>query len=247
MHGDGDLRLKLSKDFSGEIGCHGAAATNRCERDINFAEGFDLLLIQLLTQVTKMRDAERAQVEDERRTFDAFDKFGVLMDRYVVDQSVFEARADFVPVRAVVFQAAQDQRITQNDLHGIVIEHLLADGNDVADDVGVRIPTGAQGIGDDTRALAGRNEKEVMTEILNRRIDIRGVSERSIFMRDIRIAACGLSGRDDNEQGSEGNCKAKDDASNPTLTKVLHDAHEHTRMQFLLKTANPQHHAMGLK
>src|SRR5438874_5860504 len=109
-----------------------------------------------------MSDTQGAQVKDERGAFDAFDDFGVLMDRHVVDERILEARADFVPVRAVVLETAQDYRIAPNDLDGVVIEHLFADGDDIADDVRIRIPTRPQRIGDDARALAGGDEEEVV-------------------------------------------------------------------------------------
>ena len=142
-----------------------------------------------------MRDAQGAQVEDECRAFDAFDDFGVLMNRHVIDQRIFDARADFVPVRAIIRQAAQDDGVAQHDLDGIVIEHFFANGDDVADHVWVRIPSQPQGIGDDAGSLAGRDEKKIVAEVLNRSVDVRRIGKRSKSVGHVRVPASGMSRR----------------------------------------------------
>ena len=79
--------------------------------------------------------------KDERGTVDALDEFGVLMDRHVINERVFDARADRVPARAEVFEPAQDQRLAKNDLYRIVVELFFADCDDIGKDVGIWIPS----------------------------------------------------------------------------------------------------------
>jgi len=119
----------------------------------------------------------------------ALDNFSVLMNRHVIDESVFDARADGIPTCPVVLEPAQDHRITQHDLNGIMVELLFADGDDVSDNVRVRIPTRSQRVGDDARSFAGRDEEKIMAEVLNRCVDIRRIGERSQTARNFRIAA----------------------------------------------------------
>ena len=58
MHRDRDLRLELCQDFSGEVRVHGAPAAYRRQGNVDLAEGFDLLLIELLAQVAQVGDAQ---------------------------------------------------------------------------------------------------------------------------------------------------------------------------------------------
>ena len=100
------------------------------------------------------------------------DKFSVLMNRHVIDEHVFDARADGIPTRAIVLEPAQNHRVTQHDLNRIVVELLFADGDDVSDNVRVRIPTRSQRVGDDARSPVGRDEEKIMAEVLDRSVDV---------------------------------------------------------------------------
>lgn len=157
-----------------------------------------------------MRDAQCAQVEDERGAFDAFDDFGVLMDGHVIDKRVFDARADFVPVRAIIRQAAQDHGVAQDDLDGIMVEHLFADRDHIADHVRVGIPSRPQWIGDDSRSFTGGDEKEIVAEVLNRRVDIRRVGKRANPARHVGITASRLRGEGKDEQRTDENYRTED-------------------------------------
>jgi hypothetical protein len=130
------------------------------------------------------------------------------MDRHVVYQSIFDRRADKIPVGTVVFQTAQDQRIAQDDLHRVMIEHFLADGNDIGSDVRIGIPARSQRIGDDARTFARRDEKKVMAKILNRRVNIGRVSERSEATCDIRVTTRGLGSQNQPEQRQDAGSRA---------------------------------------
>ena len=128
------------------------------------------------------------------------DEFGVLMNRDVVDEGVFDIRANRVPLRAIVLEPAQDQRMAQDDLDGIVVEHFFADGDHVGDNVRIRIPTGPERVGDDARSFAGRDEKKVVAEVLNRRINTSRIGKGAKAVRDIRVAAGGVGGRGNGKQ-----------------------------------------------
>src|ERR671923_744368 len=111
------------------------------------------------------------------------------MNRHIVDERIFDSRADGIPAGAIVLEPAQYYRIAADNPHRIVIELLLADGYDVADNVWVRVPSRPQRIGDDARSFAGCDEEKVVTEVLNRRINIGRVSQRRKPARDVRVAA----------------------------------------------------------
>src|SRR5258706_3241244 len=113
-----------------------------------------------------MSDAQSSQVEDKGRALNAFDEFGVLMDWHVVNESILETHADRVPAGAKIFQPAQDQRLSEDDVDRVVVVHLLADGHHVAANVRIRIPSRSQRFGDDARAFAGGDEKKTVAEVL---------------------------------------------------------------------------------
>ncbi len=60
----------------------------------------------------------KSEVIDESLSLQPLDSLGVLMNRHAVNEGIFDARVDHVPVGAVVFQPAQDQRIAQEIKHG---------------------------------------------------------------------------------------------------------------------------------
>src|SRR5918993_2295398 len=136
----------------------------------------------------------------------ALDKFSVLMNWHVIDESVFDARADGIPTRAIVLEPAQNHRITHYDLNGIVVELLFADGDDVSDNVRVRIPTRSQGVGDDARPSAGGDKKKIMAEVLDRSVDVCRVSDRPEAARNFGIAARGISEMGKTQQRIDENC-----------------------------------------
>jgi len=86
-----------------------------------------------------------------------------------------------------------------------VVEHLLADGDDVGRYVRVWIPSGTQRIGDDARAFVGCDEKKIVAEVLNRRIDVRRISEGAEAARHIEVAAGGVGGIGEDKQGTQEN------------------------------------------
>src|SRR5687767_2932427 len=148
-----------------------------------------------------MSDAQGCQVKNEGGAMNALDKFGVLMNRHVVDERILDARADGVPSCAVVLETAQDYRLSQDDLYRIMVVLFFADCDDVAGDVGVRIPARSERVGDDPCSLAGGDEKKIMTEVLNRGIDIRRIGKRhKAAMRHIRVAAGGVDGKGKGKQ-----------------------------------------------
>ena len=63
------------------------------------------------------------------------------MVRHVIDERVFDARADRIPSGAEVFESAQGQRLAKNDLYRIVVELFFADWDDIGNDVGIWIPS----------------------------------------------------------------------------------------------------------
>ncbi len=92
-------------------------------------------------------------------------------------------------------QTAQDQRAPLDQFDIVVIVVLPPNGHDVAHHIRRRIPSGPQGVGDDVRALAGRNEKKVVAEILDRCVRLRRIGDRAKAARHIQIAASGFSKR----------------------------------------------------
>jgi hypothetical protein len=153
---------------------------------------------------------------------DPLDELGVLVNRHVVNQNIFDSRADEIPVGAVVFQPAQNQRIALHDLHSVVVKHLFADCNNVGGDIGIGIPTGPQWIGDDARTLTGRDEKKIVTEILNRRVHIGCIGEPTETTRDIRITARCISGSARPEQRLHQASHAKDHSESCPVCDALH-------------------------
>src|ERR687891_73851 len=116
------------------------------------------------------------------------------MDRHIVDERIFDSRADGIPAGAIVLEPAQNYRIAADNPHGVVIELLLADGYDVADNVWVRVPPRPQRVGDDARSFAGCDEEKVVAEVLNRCVDICRVGKRAKAASDLRITAGSLRG-----------------------------------------------------
>src|SRR5438067_12891284 len=98
-------------------------------------------------------------------------------------------QAVFVTMRTVIYPTTQDQRIAQDYLDGIVIKHLFPDGDNIAADVRVRIPTRPQRVGNDSGSFPGCDEKKAVAEILNGRVDIRRVCDRSKPPRHVWIPA----------------------------------------------------------
>ena len=74
-----------------------------------------------------------------------------------------------------------------------MVELLLADGDDVSDNVRVRIPTRSQEVGDDARSPAGGDEKKIMAEVLDRSVDVCRKSEGSEAAGNFRITARGIT------------------------------------------------------
>src|SRR5688572_1310953 len=145
---------------------------------------------------------------------DALDKFSVLMNRHVIDERVFDARADSIPTCPIVLEPAQNHRVAHHDLNGIVVELLFADGDDVSDNVWVRIPTRSQRVGDNARSPAGGDEKKIMAKVLDRSVDVRRVSDRPEAARNFGIAARGISERGKTHQRIDENCRSQDYAEN---------------------------------
>jgi hypothetical protein len=107
-----------------------------------------------------------------------------------------------------------------------MIELFFTDGDHVADNVGVRIPTRPQWVGDDARPFAGRDEKKIVAEILNRRIHARRVGDGpKAAPRNIQIATGRPSGRGKSELCAKEDCQTQDQAQSRTLTKALHNTH----------------------
>ena len=117
------------------------------------------------------------------------------MDRHIVDERIFDSRADRIPASAIVLEPAQNYRIAADNPYGIVIELLLPDSYDIANYIWIRIPSRPQRIGDDARSFVGCDEEEVVAEVLNRRVDVRRVSQRRKPARDFRIPASSLRDR----------------------------------------------------
>ena len=63
MHWDGDLRLELCQHVSRQVRVHGAPPANRCQGDVDFAERFNLLFVELLTQISEVGDAQISEIE----------------------------------------------------------------------------------------------------------------------------------------------------------------------------------------
>ena len=89
MHRNGDLRFELRHHFSGQHRVHRAPPDGR-QGDVDFTEGFDLLLVELLAQVAQVRDAQRSKIENECRAMNALYEFRILMNGHVIDVGVLK-------------------------------------------------------------------------------------------------------------------------------------------------------------
>ena len=65
VHRDGDFGFELGKNFSRPSPEPWCGRRRWGERDIDFAESFDLLVVQLLAQVAQVGDAQESEVIDE--------------------------------------------------------------------------------------------------------------------------------------------------------------------------------------
>jgi hypothetical protein len=87
-----------------------------------------------------MHDAQCSQIKDKCGSLDRVRAGGVLIDRYVIDENVSDAHAHLVPLRAIIFETAQNHRIALDELNIVVVVMLSAHGYDVARNVRRRIP-----------------------------------------------------------------------------------------------------------
>jgi len=189
MHRDGDLGFQLSEDLLRGGRIHGESPADRGERHVDFANLFDLVVRQRMGEVPQMDDAERSQIENEGGSFEGASIDAVLIDGNVVDENIPDIHADAVPIGAEVAEASQDDRTALHDLHKIMVEVLPADRYYVAQDRREGIPTRSERVGDDSRSFSTDDLKEIMAEILNGGVDLRGERNRRPTRSHIHVAA----------------------------------------------------------
>jgi hypothetical protein len=92
-------------------------------------------------------------------------------------------------------ESPENQGIALHQRDEIVVVMLPSDGYHVAKDIRRGIPAGTKRVGDDPCPLAGRDEKEVVAEVLDRGVGFRCVSDRWEAARQVEVAAGGPSRR----------------------------------------------------
>ncbi len=120
--------------------------------DVDFAESFDLLRRQRMAQITQVRDANNAEIEDEGGALQGGAE-RLLVNWHIVNQNVSNRRADFFPL-APYFKPAENDRIPLRELHVVVIGMLPADGYYVGGYHRCRVHAGRNRIVDDLGSLA---------------------------------------------------------------------------------------------
>ena len=96
-----------------------------------------------------------------------------------------------------LFETAQDHGGPLDQIDVVVVVMFPADGDDVACNfrARIRIPSRPERVRDEMGSLAGRNEKEVVAEVLDRCVRPCRVGKGAEAARHAGVAAGGLGGR----------------------------------------------------